>query len=120
MVGEFLSLIGSLGRHVQALGALAGEEAREAAALYLRLGVMLFAALLFVTLGYILLLLTVAFLIAMLFQVAWVWILLGFTVLHLLVAFLCANHVRQHWSTPVFTATAGEIRRDFDALKARS
>jgi len=116
-MAELLSLFGSFGRYFEALGALVGEEAREAGALYLRLAVMLAAALFFAAFGYVLLLLFAAFLIALVFHVAWIWILLGFTVLHLLGAFLCASHVRNHWRTPVFSATKGEISRDLESLK---
>ena len=119
LVAELLSLVGSVGRHVQSLGALAGEEAREAGALYLRLAVMLFAAILFAAFGYVLVLLFLAFLIATIFHVAWIWILLGFSLLHLLGAFLCASHVKNHWQTPVFSATTTEIRRDLDSLKSQ-
>ncbi len=119
LVAELLSLVGSFGRHVQSLGALAGEEAREAGALYLRLAIMLFAAIFFAAFGYVLVLLFLAFLIATIFHVAWIWILLGFSILHLLGAFLCASHVKNHWHTPVFSATASEIRRDLDSLKVQ-
>ncbi len=117
--GELLSLLGSFARHVQALGALAGEESREAAALYLRLAIMLAAALFFAAFGYLILLIFVAFLAATVFHISWIWILLALAVLHLLVTFLCANHVRTHWRTPLFTATRGEIARDIEALNAK-
>lgn len=112
-----LSLFGSFGRYFESIAALAGEEAREAAALYLRLAVMLAAALFFAAFGYILFLLFAAFLLATVFTISWIWILLGFTVLHLLVAFLCATHVKNHWRTPVFSATKNEISRDLNDLR---
>lgn len=111
-----LRLSGSLGRHLQALSGLAGEEAREAGALYLRLAVMLAAALFFAAFGYVFVLLFVAFLLATVFHVAWIWILLGLALLHLLVAFVCANHVKSHWRTPIFEATRQEIARDLEEL----
>ncbi|MCK9588055.1 MAG: phage holin family protein [Terrimicrobiaceae bacterium] len=117
LLDGLLSLVGSFGRYFEAIGALAGEEAREAAALYLRLAVMLAAALFFAAFGYVLLLLFAAFLIAAIFPVSWLWILLGFTILHLLVAVICATHVKTHWRTPVFPATKGEISRDLEALR---
>lgn len=119
LAAEVMSLAGSLGRHVQSLGALAGEEAREAAELYLRLGIMLAAALFFAAFGYVIVLIFLAFLIATIFHVGWIWIFLGLAVLHFLIAFLCANHVRTHWRTPVFPATAGEIRRDLESLRTK-
>lgn len=113
---ELLRLTGSLGRHVSALGALAGEEAREAGALALRLAVLLFAALFFAAFGYVLAVISAAFLIAAVFGVGWIWILPGFVILHAVLAFVCANHVRTHWRTPLFSATKSEISRDLEVL----
>ena len=117
LVDVSLSLVGSFGRYFESIGALAGEEAREAAELFLRLAVMVAAALFFAAFGYLLLLLFAAFLIATVFQVAWIWILLGLTILHILVAAICALHVKNHWRTPVFAATRSEIARDLDAMR---
>jgi len=117
LIDGLLSLLGSFGRYFEAIGALAGEEAREASALFLRLAVMLAAALFFVAFGYVLFLFFAAFLIAGVFHVAWIWILLGLTVLHFLAAVICALHVKNHWRTPVFPATRSEISRDLDALR---
>lgn len=117
LIDGLLSLFGSFGRYFEAISALAGEEAREAGAVYLRLAVMLAAALFFAAFGYVLLLLFSAFLIATLFGVSWIWILLGFTILHILVTAICAVHVKNHWRTPVFPATRSEISRDLDALR---
>lgn len=113
---DLLRLSGSFGRHLSALGSLAGEEAREAGALALRLAVMLFAALFFAAFGYVLALISAAFLIAEVFDVGWIWILPGFVILHALLAFVCANHVRTHWRTPLFPATKSEIARDLETL----
>ena len=117
LAGELLSLVCSVGRHAQSLGDLAGEEAREAAEIGLRLAVMLAAALFFAAFGYVLLVIAAAFLIAAVFHVGWIWILPGFVLLHLILAFVCANHVRTHWRTPLFPATRSEISRDLDALR---
>ena len=119
LLDGLLSLVGSFGRYVQAIGALAGEEAHEAVALYLRLAIMLVASILFVAFGYVFLVLFAAFLVATVFHVAWLWILLGLTALHFLVAVICAAHVKSHWRTPVFSATKGEISRDLSALSNR-
>jgi uncharacterized membrane protein YqjE len=117
LIDVSLSLVGSFGRYFESIGALAGEEAREASELFLRLAVLLAAALFFVAFGYVLLLLFAAFLIATVFHVGWIWILLGLTVLHFLAAVVCAFHVKNHWRTPVFSATRSEISRDLDALR---
>jgi len=117
LIDGLLSLSGSFGRYFEAIGALAGEEAREAAALFLRLAAMLAAAFFLVVFGYVLLLFFAVFLIAGIFHVPWIWVLLGLAVFHFLVAAVCAVHVKNHWRTPVFPATRSEISRDLDALR---
>lgn len=112
-----LRLIGSLVRHVQALGAVAGAEGRDAVALYVRLAVMLVASLLFLAVAYFSILFFLAFAIAALFGVSWIWITLGLAAFHLLIAFWCATHVRSHFRTPVFSITGAEIRKDLAALR---
>lgn len=119
LVAELLSLLGSFARHFQALGALAGEESREALALGLRLGVMLFAALFFAAFGYVLLILAVAFLAAHIFGISWLWILGALTLLHFVLAYVCANHVRMHARTPIFETTRREISADLESLRKR-
>ena len=114
--GEAMRLLGSLGRHLQALFALIGIESREAVSLYVRLAVMLIAGLIFAVFGYIFVLLFVAFLLALVFGISWFWIALGFAVLHLGVAFFCGLHIRNHLGSPVFKETSAEIRKDLDAL----
>lgn len=120
VVAEFLSLLGSLGRYFQSLGALAAEESREAAGLAARLLVMGIAALFFAGLGYIFLVLAIALLAANVLGIPWLWILGVFTVLHLLVAWLCADHVRRHSRTPLFESTRREISRDLADLGKKS
>ncbi len=110
---EATRFFGSFSRHFSAILSLAGLELKEALGLYVRLVVMLLAALLFALLGYVFFILTVAFAIAWLFGVAWIWIALGFTVFHFLICFLCALHVKKHFRTPVFQTTSSELRKDF-------
>ncbi len=119
LVAELLSLLGSFARHIQALGALAGEESREALALGLRLGVMLLAALFFAAFGYVLLILAAAFFAAHVLGISWLWILGAFTLLHFVLAYICANHVRTHARTPIFETTRSEISADLALLRKR-
>ncbi len=118
LTAGLLSFWGSAGRHVLAVVELAGIEGKEAIALYVRLAVMLIAALIFLVFGYFLALLFVVFLIATIFGVSWLWIFLGLGLLHFLLAFLCATHVRTHMKTPVFAATTAEIRKDLESMKS--
>ena len=111
-----MRLLGSLGRHLQALFALIGIESREAISLYIRLAVMLVAGLIFAVFGYIFILLFLAFLLAWVFGISWFWITLVFALLHLGVAFFCGLNVRNHFGSPVFKETSAEIRKDLEAL----
>lgn len=115
-----MSLVGSLGRYISAIGALVGEESREAAALGFRLLVMFLAALFFAALGYIFLILALAFVAAWVLGISWVWILGGFTLLHVMLAYMCARHVRDHARTPLFATTRREISNDIAALGRQS
>lgn len=111
-----LSLVGSVGRYLQAIASIAGVESREAVSLYVRLLIMLCAACFFAALGYILLLVALAFVLALVFSLPWLGILGGLALIHLLIAFVCANHVRAHIRTPVFSATRTEIAADLERL----
>ncbi len=120
LVAELMSLVGSFGRYVSAIGALAGEESREAAALGFRLLVMFLAAVFFAALGYVFLILTLAFVASWVLGVSWPWILAVFTLGHALLAYVCARHVRDHSRTPLFAVTRREIANDIAALGKKS
>lgn len=117
LLDAVLGLVGSIGRYIESLVALAGEEAREAGTLYFRLLVLLVCALVFSAFGYLLLLVFAAVLLATVCQISWIWILLGFAVFHFLVALLCAVFARKYWRTPVFPATRREVFRDLEDLR---
>ncbi|HEY5705280.1 MAG TPA: phage holin family protein [Terrimicrobiaceae bacterium] len=117
VVPELLRFAGSFGGHVQGLLQLAGLESKEAAFVGLRLLVLLIAGVVLGFFGYLLGLFFVVFLLAIVFGVAWIWILLGLAVLHLVAVAVCAILIRNYLRTPVFKATAAELKRDFEALK---
>lgn len=109
--------LGSLGHHVHTLLALAGYESKEAAAHYLWLVIILGIGLISAVFGYVFLLLFVAFLLAFLCGIWWLWICLGLAVLHLVGAGLCGFLVKSRFAAPVFASTSLELKKDFDALK---
>lgn len=117
VLAELLSFAGSLGRHLQALLSLAGLEGREAAGHYLRLLVVLGAAVFFALFGYLLLMLFAIFGLAWLLGVSWIWIALGLAVLHGLAALGGVFYARARLRQPVFSATSAELRKDFEALQ---
>lgn len=117
VTAEAMRLFSSFSRHLQALAGLAGEEARQAAGVYLRLALAVGVALVMLGFGYIFALLFIAFLLAKVAGVSWIWITLGFAILHFLVVAGCALYVKARYRTPVFRATAEEIRRDIAAMR---
>lgn len=119
LLASALSLLGSAGRYVQSLGQLAGFESREALALGTRLAIMLGAAVVLATIGYLFLILTIAFLASFVFGVPWIATLGMLAFFHFSIAYLCARHVRDHLRTPLFEKTRGEIARDLAHLSDR-
>jgi uncharacterized membrane protein YqjE len=117
LVAVAMRLFGSVTLHLQALATLAGYEGREAVALYVRLAIVLGAGLFLAAFGYIFILLFIAFGLATLFAVPWLWISLGFAAFHLLGALIAGIYVKKNYRTPVFRGTAEEIRKDVSSLR---
>ena len=113
LIGELLGLLGSLGDHLQDLVALAGVESREAVGIYVRVAIFLILALILVIFGYAFIVLFIAFALAALFQVGWIWITLGLAGLHIAGAIGCFLYVKARLKAPVFAATSVELRKDF-------
>lgn len=117
ITAEAMRLFSSISRHLQALAGLAGEEGRHAAGVYLRLAIAVGVALVMLGFGYVFALLFIAFALATVAGVAWIWIALAFAIIHFLVVAGCAFYVKARYRTPVFRATAEEIRRDIAAMR---
>ena len=82
-----------------------------------RLLALLIASIVLAIFGYVLILLFIAFLLAIVFGVSWLWISLGLAVLHFVGLAICAFLAVRSLRSPFFKATAAELKRDFDALK---
>lgn len=120
LLAELLNFFASFGEHVQALVALAGLEAKEASILYLKLLAAAVAALVLAVFGYFLLIFFAVFLVAWLLPtVAFFWIILGFALLHFLGVAIAVAYLKGNFRSPVFTATASELKKDFEKLKSR-
>jgi uncharacterized membrane protein YqjE len=117
VIPELVRLSGSFGDHLQGLLQLAGIETKEAAWIGVRLLIFSVAAIVLSIFGYVLLLLFLAFLLALVFHISWIWISLGLAVLHLVAVALCAIFAKNCLRKPVFKATMAELRRDFEAMK---
>jgi uncharacterized membrane protein YqjE len=117
-VPELLRFAGIFGRHVQGLVQLASLEGKEAAMVGVRLLALLIASVVLAIFGYVLVLLFVAFLLATVFGVSWLWISLGLALLHFAGLAICAFLIVKSLRSPFFKATAAELKRDFDTLKS--
>ncbi|HEU4679353.1 MAG TPA: phage holin family protein [Terrimicrobiaceae bacterium] len=115
---ELLRFAGTFGHHVQGLVQLASVESKEAAMVGLRLLALVIASVVFAIFGYVLILFFIAFLLAIVFNVSWIWISLGLAVLHFLALAICALIALKSLRSPFFKATAAELKRDFEALKS--
>ena len=115
---ELLRFAGTFGRHIQGLLQLASIETKEAAFVGVRLVALLIASIVLAVFGYVLILLFVAFLLALVFGVSWLWISLGLALLHFAGLAICAFLIVRSLRSPFFRATAAELKRDFDALKS--
>ena len=115
---ELLRFAGNFGRHVQALIQLASLETKEAAMVGLRLLALVIASMVLAIFGYVLILLFIAFLLALVFGVSWLWISLGLALLHFAGLAICAFLAMKSLRSPFFKATAAELKRDFDTLKS--
>lgn len=115
-----LRFTGSVSRHIEALVALFREELGEASTQALKLLVYLLLGLLFLAFGYVFVVLFVAFLLATVFGISWLWIALGIAVIHLALALVCALQIRGGIARKWFEATGAEIRKDLAALRRES
>jgi uncharacterized membrane protein YqjE len=115
---ELMSLVGSLGRHVQSLLDLAGIEARQAIIRLLGVLIVVGAIGVFAAAGYLLLLAFLVGIIASAANIHWAWVSLGFAILQLVLALIFIQMFKAVVRQPVFPTTAAELKRDFESLKS--
>jgi len=94
-------------------------EGKEAGVHYVKLIIWLVAALVFALLGYILLLIATAFLIATYSSISWMWIALAAAGIHLLLVVICVGVVKSKLKKPVLQATMQELKQDAQWLKSK-
>lgn len=116
VLAALMTFVGSITRHLVALGGLARVESEEALANLLRVLVYAILGLIFGVFGYLILLLFVAFLLEAVLGLNWMVTTLILAVAHFALVGLCAWNVRAGFQTPMFTATMREIRQDIDLL----
>ena len=115
---HLLAFFAALAGYFRARMELAGIEGKEAAAIYLKVAVLLVCALGALAFGYAFFWIGLIAGIAAHSHLHWGWLVLGVGVLHLLGAMGCAGAICWFWKKPVFTATLEEFRKDQEWLNS--
>ena len=105
-------LAASVAAYVSARLQLAGIEAREASWHYLKIALLLGAALIGLGFGYIFLCLAAVFILHHLLNVDWAWILLGAALLHFILAAAAILVAKAKFPKEMFAATIAEFKKD--------
>lgn len=116
--GHLLAFVASAAGYFRARVELAGIEGKEAAAVYIKMAVLLVVALALVSFGYAFLWIGLIALLAAFTHVYWGWWVLAAGLLHLVAALGCLWAVVTLWKTPVFGATLEEFRKDQEWLNS--
>ena len=114
--GHLLSFFASLMSYFRARLELAGIEGKDAAAIYIKVAVLLVCAAGLLSFGYALLWIGLIAIIANIAHLPWGWLVLGVGVLHLVGVLGCAWGIGMLWKKPVFTATLEEFKKDQEWL----
>ena len=114
--GSLLALLGSVGGHLELLAALLAQESREAGGRVLRALILLAVGLLFAGLGYIFLILGLAFVLNAL--VGWPWwaITIGLALVHLGGAAFLIYRMIEYFKTPAYPSLRAELQKDLRLL----
>ena len=117
LIGSLLALVTDFALLVEARMALFVRESKSALVQLIILVALLVGAVLFVTLGYIFLLVSVIFGVAELVDVPWIWIALIAAGVHFLLALIAVLIARAKMFKPPFPELADELKKDREWLK---
>jgi uncharacterized membrane protein YqjE len=117
LIGSLLALVTDFAQLVEARMALFVRESKSALVQLIILAGLLVGAVLFVTLGYIFLLVSVIFGVAELVDVPWIWIALIAAGVHFLLALIAVLIARAKLFKPPFPELADELKKDREWLK---
>ena len=116
--GHLVALLASLAGYIRARLELAGIEGKDAAAICIKVAILLVVALGFLAFGYAFLWIGLIALIATISHLPWGWMVLAVGLLHLLAAAGAVWVVAYLWNKPVFPATLEEFRKDQEWLNS--
>ena len=112
--GRISGYLGALATYLRARLQLAGLEAKEAMVHYAIIGGLLAGTLVVAVFGYFFLVLFAVFAISWAIGGAntWIWVTLGAAVVHFALALGLLLFARAKFTTPMFTATLEEFKKD--------
>ncbi len=116
LVQNLWRLVSSVVEFVAVRAELFGRESKAVAGRLLTVVVALVAAVLFLTLGYFFLLVSVVVAIAHLTGVSWVWVALAGALLHFILAIICVLVAKARLTPLPFAGFFSELARDREFL----
>src|ERR1700739_2648874 len=117
LIGTLLALVADFAALAESRLSLFIQESKSALIQVVLLLACLLAAILFVTLGYIFLLVSVIFGIAHLAEVSWVWIALIAAGVHFLIALIAVVIASVKGFKPPYPELSAELKKDREWLK---
>lgn len=117
LVRNLLGLVNSFAEFVAVRTALFARESKTAAAHFLTVIVAVVAALLFLTLGYFFLLVSVVVAIARFAGVSWIWVALAGALVHFILAVICLLIARARLRPWPYAELRAELSKDREWLR---
>jgi uncharacterized membrane protein YqjE len=118
LFGSLLALVAALSDFFESRLGLFATESKAAGAQLLTLIICLVAALMFLAIGYVFLIVSAVVWIARLTAMPWWWITLAAAVAHFLFALVFLLVAKSRTAKPLFPATTAELEKDRQWLKS--
>ena len=118
LIGSLLALVTDFASLAESRLALFVRESKTALVQIIIFVACLLAAILFVSLGYIFLLVSIVFGVAQMVQTSWIWIALIAAGVHFLLAVIAVIVARARMVRAPFPELAGELKKDREWLKS--
>jgi uncharacterized membrane protein YqjE len=117
LIGSLLALVADFAALAESRLALFVRESKSALVQIILLAAFLFGAILFISLGYIFLVVSVVFGVAHLVQISWIWIALIAAGAHFVLAIVSLVIARMKMLKAPFPELAAELKKDREWLK---
>jgi uncharacterized membrane protein YqjE len=117
LIGSLLALVADFAALAESRLALFVRESKSALVQIILLAAFLFGAILFISLGYIFLVVSVVFGVAHLVQISWIWIALIAAGAHFVLAIVSLVIARMKMLKAPFPELAAELKKDREWIK---